>query len=310
MVDVELLRTKQLDNTSFIEIDKDGNEEKITGHVPKYQLEFRGSNNFYLCDAAKYICTHHRDNLNVRKTYIDAELSFDKFLDITIGEFKDQRQKLMDELSNTGKHKCYIPNGEGSIFIMTPFNIVYETAEQKSSNINAPKIKKVYFSFPTPIFKEYLFDENKQYYRHPVNLYAKIYDILKKMISELKNENRQGFSYEELLQSPTFVEGYIKFFDYFYKHGAGDSRKESLSVNEADLMKTCIPSLIHIDGAGKVKIREPKKYEAFFKMAAVISNMIKGFDYQIVGAPKKDQSDFGKRGYMKFNLTHPVNKFD
>ncbi|MDR1663114.1 MAG: hypothetical protein LBR59_01720 [Endomicrobium sp.] len=115
----------------------------------------------------------------------------------------------------------------------------------------------------------------------------------------------RDINYEELLQSPKFVEGYIRFFDYMYKHGAGDPKKCSLSVNEADLMKTCVPSLIHVNEVGKVKIRNPKEYVAFFKMAVALSSRIKGFDYKIMGPPKPDYSDFGKRGQMIFKLEHP-----
>jgi hypothetical protein len=323
-VELEHSRAAQMrDGKPFIEVDKYGNEKEIIDHTPNQHLEFRGSNNFYLCDAAKYFCTHHRESLHIGKIYIEADSLYDKFLSVTIGEFKDQRQKLMDELANTGKRKCYIPNGKGSIFIMTPFNVVYETVERENltsselkrlSNINAPKIKKIHLFFPTPIFEEYLNEKNRQFYRHPVNLYAKIYDILSKM--DIKNmeglvagkDYFLDINYEELLQSPMFVEGYICFFDYLYKHGAGDPRKSSISINEAHLMKTCVPSLIHIDGAGKVKIRNIKKYDAFFKMAVVLSNNIEGFDYKIMSSPKPDYSDFGKRGQMIFKLKHPEIK--
>jgi hypothetical protein len=326
VVKLEHLRAAQLrDGKPYIEIDENGNENEIKDHDPRHQMEFKGSNNFYLWDAAKYVCTHHREALHVGKIYIEAEFTYDKFLDVTIGEFKKQHQRLMDELSNTGKKKCYIPNGKGGVFIMTPFNVVYETVENDKltnsefkslKNINAKKINKIHLFFPTPIFEEYLNGTNKQFYRHPVNLYARIYDILTKM--DIKNmhglvagkDYYRDINYEELLPSPMFVEGYIRFFDYLYKHGAGDPRKSSISIDEADCMKTCTPSLIHVDGNGKVRIRDHKKYEAFFKMAVILSNVVKGFDFKLIGAPTPDYSDFGKRRRMIFKIEHPKKWFN
>jgi hypothetical protein len=325
MVNVEHLKINQLQNDEFIEIDESGNETKIEKYNLTSKYEFRGCHNYYCCDAAKYLCTHHKDSLKIGNIYIEAEIKYEKFIDITIGDFQDQQKKLFDELSNVGKRKCCIPTGNGRVLIMTPFNIVYEAIKNEKipegerkrlENIEAKKIERIHFFFPAPIFKDYLSSTNKQFYKHPVNLYAKMYHILKIMQKELKETQKspdkkdfnlipKGINYEELLSSPTFVDGYIAFFDYLYKHGAGDERKKSISINEADLMKSCVPSLIHIDGAGKVKIRDKRKYGAFFKMAVILSYKIKGFDFRITDAPKPDRSDFGKRGWMIFPLDHP-----
>jgi hypothetical protein len=146
VAELELSRAAQMqqDGKSFIEVDKDGNEKEIIDHKASHHLEFRGSNNFYLCDAAKYFCTHHKESLRIGKIYIEAESSYEKFLSVTIGEFANQRQRLMDELGNTGKRKCYIPNGKGSVFIMIPFNVVYETVETET--MTDSEFKRLYYN--------------------------------------------------------------------------------------------------------------------------------------------------------------------
>jgi Fe-S-cluster containining protein len=319
LVETELLRAPQVRNCKTFEVDKESNKKEIIGHVPRHQLEFRGANNFYLCDAAKFVCTHCKESLQlIGDLYIFATIDYTKFLEITIGDFKDQYEKLMNELANTGKKRCYISSDRDTVFLMYPFVINYESIKieelneperKRLANINASRIEKVHFQFPAPIFKEYLNETNMQYYRHPVNLYAKIYDILKKMdIKNIKSliagiDYSLDINYEKLLSSLSFVEGYLKFFDYLYKHGAGDPKKSSLSVSEMDLMKTCMPSLIRIDGAGHSRPRNVFEYDAFFKMVVILSNDIEGFDYKIIGFPKPDYKR--GRGWKVFNLEHP-----
>jgi hypothetical protein len=90
----------------------------------------------------------------------------------------------MDELNGSQRY-CYIPKEDGGYYIMPPFRLDFTTENQedlpegqlrKLKNIDAQKIKSVTFSMAKPLFEKYI--QNGQYYSHPVNLYAKIYDIV------------------------------------------------------------------------------------------------------------------------------------
>jgi hypothetical protein len=317
--DWELTRARQMKGSAFYELDENGKKREIKSHVPTHTMEFRGAISHYLNDFAKYMCTHHRDALDTKdEIYIKAEVTYENFLDFTIGEFKNQRPKLLDELANIGKRRCYVPEGNGTFLIMTPYIVNMRGQEHEEmtkadlaryGNISHPKITKVFVYFPTAVFGDYLSEKNRQFYRHPVNLYAKMYDFISnKLLVAIKGE--LDMDEEEELTSPTFVEGYIKFFDYLYKHGAGNPEKTSLLVNEVDLVETCMPSLLQHDGNGQARPRETKQYGSFFKTAIILNKHIKGFSYHIEGTVRNYPCSLGKKGWMLFNLGHSAKALE
>jgi hypothetical protein len=319
-VDTELLKAEWLkeSNSPVFEVDKDRNILEIKDHLPQRKFEFNSSGHFYLSDAAQYLCTHHKNALFLDdNVYIRSIVKRDKFFDITIGDFKEQYGKLMSELSKTESRRCYISNGEGGYYLMHPFMLIPESIslekfkelpekeKQKLTNISATRIEKFHFYFARPMFEKYL--NHGQFYQHPVNLYAKIYDIVSKLNINDNTDSRfvagkdfyPDIDYKELLPSPRFVAGYIKFFDYLYEHGAGSLK--SISIDEIEIFKTCYPSLIKISKDSGMIIRDKKEYEAFFKMVVILTTCLDGFDYKLKGTPKDDPN---KNGYRIFKFDH------
>jgi hypothetical protein len=312
----ELIETKP----SFYELDEKGNEKKIH-HLPRKSLEFNGANHGYLCDAAKYICTHHAEALDLEsdEIYIKAKIYRSKLLEYTVGPYiKTQGKKFIDEVTRTNKRECYIPNGKGGFYIMPPFIVIGETESQNELSIKeqqrfnnighlTPVIYHLYIA--KAIFLKYVKGKEYQYYQHPVNLYAKMYHITSKICEVIKNpkilEDQEDYyseiNYKELLNSPTFVDGYLKVIDYLYIKGAGS--KDNLIINHYDMLKTCCPSLIRTDQQGKSRIRDHKIYNGFKRATPIIINQLDGLDYKII-PPIKKYPDENKPEYYIYKFEH------
>jgi hypothetical protein len=308
MAEVEQIRAGNLikENPEFYELKHGSNEfELLRYHQPKRRLEFNLANYFYLADAAKYLCTHFREKLNLGSiNYIETVLDWEIFLQITIGKFHDQYHKFMDELRDAQRY-CYIPKEDGGYYIMPAFRLDFATENQedlsadqlrKLKNIEAQKIKTVTFSMAKPIFEKYLNLTDKQYYRHPPNLYANLYDITSKKLFVPEDDLTDCPD----LAAPTFVAGYIRFFDYLYLHGAGTN--DRISLNFQDMITHVMPSLIQTSKQGKTVARDVKKLAKFLSTATVLSAMLHGLDYKLKSPPIDDPN---KDGYMIYEFDHP-----
>jgi hypothetical protein len=315
VADMELVRAGNLmkEKPDFYNLEKDGTFKQLNNHSPRRRLEFNSANYLYLCDAAKYLCTHHKDELNTGSlNYIEIEIEWDIFKQITIGQYTQQYSKLLNELDGSQRY-CYIPKGKGGYYIMPPFRLDFTTENQedlsegqlrKLKNIEAQKIKTVTISMAKPLFEKYI--TGGQYYLHPVNLYAKIYDI----VSNWDINNRSELvtrkcvdpetNYKQLLTCPNFIAGYIRFIDYLYIHGAGTNNK--ITVNLQDFLSKVMPSLCRINEEGKMKIRDNKEFTEFMTAATVLTAMLDGLDYKLKSTPKDDPN---KNGYIVFEFDHP-----
>ncbi|MDR1087572.1 MAG: hypothetical protein LBL16_05020 [Endomicrobium sp.] len=324
MMSVEFIRAEQLKKTKptpdFYEFDKEKNIVEIKEHIPNRKYEFNRAGYFYLQDAAKYLCTHHKDALFLNDSiYIKAEVKPTTFTDITIGEFKYQKEKLKTELAETSDHRCYIPNGKGGYYLMHPFMVIPESASNEElteeerkrfSNINALKIKKFHFYFAKPMFEKYL--NSGQYFQHPKNLYAKVWDTIMKLDIGNNSDARlvegidyqRRINYKELLSETRFVAGYIRFIDYLYLHGAGNPDVKSISIDDAKLVKMCCPSLTQTHKDGRILLRDKAKADAFIRMIVVLTNRFSsdGLDYQVKGVPKTNPD---KPRTLIFEFDHP-----
>jgi hypothetical protein len=223
------------------------------------------------------------------------------FFDFAIGEFKEQYKKLMNELAIMDSRRCYVPNGKGGYYRMHPYIIVPESISlekinalpeqerQRLLNTKNSLIEQFHFYAARPLYAKYL--DGGQFYQHPKNLFAKIWYI----ISQLDiNANKNGrfvagkdfypdINYNELLSSPRFVQGYIKFIDYLYVHGAASHA--SLLIDRGDMLKKCCPSLIKRHKDGRILIRDHREYEAFFKMVVILTKHLDGLDYKLKRPP-------------------------
>lgn len=272
----------------FTEIGKDGSETIVKNHQPKRSLEFNTAACYYLDDAAKYLCTHCKDALDTQnKLYVMAELDRDFFFDITIGKFTDQYHRFMNGLSNVGDRKCYIPNGKGGYYIMLPFILAFETENQEKLTENerrrlknitrrdevSKKIAKVYLYFAKPIFEEYLTGANRQYYKHPKNLFAATYDFIK---NEMDAQSQDSIG----ANLPYHMEKFIRFIDYLYIKGAGNPFKKQLQINIAKMFDEVAPQYVQKDAQGQSRIRNVKEAEDFFTTAVCLTGKIDGIDYK------------------------------
>jgi hypothetical protein len=317
VADVEQIRAGNLmkEKPGFYKLE-DGDFKQLNNHSPRRQLEFNSANHFYLCDAAKYLCTHHKKSLNFGSiNYIETEISWNAFKQITIGKYTQQYPKLMHELNGSQRY-CYIPKEDGGYYIMPPFRLDFTTENQedlsdgqrrKLKNIDAQKIKSVTFSMAKPLFEKYI--QNGQYYSHPVNLYAKIYDIVSgweinnspKLMSEGGCDPETN--YKQLLTSPNFIAGYVRLIDYLYIHGAGTN--DRISVSLQDLLSKVMPSLCHINEHGKMKLRNQKELVELLTAATILTGILDGLDYKLKSPPKDDTN---KDGYTVFEFDHPQKK--
>lgn len=316
--DIELIRARQLmkEKPDFYNLEKDGTFKQLNNHSPRRRLEFNSANHFYLCDVAKYLCTHHKDKLSLGAiNYIETALDWDIFLKLAIGQYKNQYQKFMEELRNSQRY-CYIPRDSGGYYIMPPFRLDFTTESledlserqlRKLKNIEAQKIKSVTFSMAKPIFEKYI--KGGQYYKHPINLYAKIYDKLNEIIKAVKNSDlnalrSRGFDLdiERDFTCPIYVSGYVRLIDCLYIRGAGT--KDKISVSLQDLLPQVMPSLCHINEQGKMKLRNRAELEDFLTVAATLTGTLDGLDYKL----KPVKVDTEKDGCIIFEFDHPNKK--
>jgi hypothetical protein len=296
---------------SFVEIKKDGIETVVENHQPKRSLEFNTAACYYLNDAAKYLCTHCKPSLDTRnKLYVMGELNRNLFFDITIGKFTEQYHSFMSSLSNVGDKKCYIPNGKGGYYIMSPFMLVFETENQEKLTENerrrlknithrndvAKKIAKVYFYFAKPLYNDYLTGKNRQFYKHPKNLYATIYDLMKKDIPTVQGSMRENLPY--------YVETIVRFIDYLYIHGAGDPNKEELTLDASNMCAEVAPQYVRRDAQGRTIIHDIKELRGLLTTAILLCNKTDGLDYKIPLRETPTSFDCRTK-QITFKLEHP-----
>jgi hypothetical protein len=278
---IELIRSKWLEATQsvFYELDNDGNTKELANHVPKRSFEFTLDKQLYLADAAKYYCTHHAKNLILsERDYILAITSRERFIDATIGQYKEQTHKLLNDLKEALTRFVYVPNELGGYTVMQPFGLVYDT------NVDFERISEIRFRFSKLIFGKYL--EGGQYFRQPKNLTAKLYDIVSKWDVNAWEQERLGrkalLDYNTLLSDKVYLASYIRFFDYLCLHGAGDKRHDKITVDIRDMLPKVAPSLCKIDNKLRVFQRDKEQSIAFLKAAELLGRTVEGFDFQIV----------------------------
>lgn len=285
----ELVRAKWLERTQsvFYELDNDGKTKEITNHVPKRSFEFTMDKQLYLADAAKYYCTHHAKNLILsERDYILAITSREKFIEATIGQYKEQTHKLLNDLKEALTRFVYVPNEFGGYTVMQPFGLVYDT------NVAFERISEIRFRFSKLIYGKYL--EGGQYFRHPKNLTATLYDIISKWDINALEKKRLGrtptLDYNALLSDKVFLASYIRFFEYLCLHGAGDKRHDKITVDIRDMLPQVAPSLCKIDNKLRFFQRDKEQIKVFLTAAELLGRTLEGFDFQIfetrVIAPK------------------------
>ena len=272
----ELIRAKWLQRTQsdFYELDNDGNIRKLANHVPKRSFEFTLDKQLYLADAAKYYCTHYAKNLILsERDYILAITSRERFIDATIGQYKEQTHKLLNDLKEALTRFVYVPNELGGHTVMQPFGLVYDTT------VDFEKISEIRFRFSKLIFGKYL--EGGQYFRQPKNLTAKLYDIVSKWDVNAWEQERTGrkplLDYNALLSDKVFLASYIRFFDYL----CGDKRHDKITLNFRDMLPKIAPSLCQIDNKLRVSYRNKDQIDAFLTAAELLGRTVEGFDFQI-----------------------------
>jgi hypothetical protein len=295
---------------AFINIEKDGKETVVENHQPKRSLEFNTAGFYYLSDAAKYLCTHYKDALDIRnKLYVMAELDRETFFDITIGKFTDQYHKFMNALSNIGDRKCYIPipNGKGAYYIMSPFMLAFETVNQEKLTENerrrlkniarrdevARKIEKIYFYFAKPLFEEYLTGANRQYFKYPKNFFAKINDCIKNEMPLVKDTIGANI--------PEHVPNIYRFVDYLYLHGAGDPNKKQLTLDINDMCINVAPQYAQRDDQGEIRLRNINVFLDLLSTLVILCSKVDGLDYKIIHPLKFNYETHE----ITFNLEHP-----
>jgi hypothetical protein len=295
---------------NFAILKEDGSFKQLEKHSIQRRLEFNAATHFYLCDAAKYLCTHKKSSLNFGSlNYIEAKINWQIFLQITIGKYKNQYSKLMCELNNSQRH-CYIPRSKhdgGGYFIMPPFRLDFTTIDQeklskeqqrKLHNINAQKIDTVTLSMAKPLFENFL--KGGQYYQYPVNLYASIYHII--------SDRSEILQMSEKFIGKNFIAGYIRFIDYLYIHGAGNPQKNKISVNVNDLLSKVMPSLIYVDKQGRKHKYKRESIDFLIAASTLVSNYnLNCLDYKIEknenGTMIKDDPNDSRK--IIFNISHP-----
>lgn len=292
MAQVETIRAGNLVSENpkpkFIEIDNNGKEIERKKHQPRRALEFNNADFFYLCDAAKYLCTHYKHALYMGdKLYVRADLTREIFLDLTIGNYKEQYQNLMDELNYVGNRRCYIPNNKGGYFIMTPFTIAFESTsinrlsaddrrrlKNIGQNNSAKKIDTVYFYFAKPIFEDFLTDRDKQYFRHPKNLYAAIRHCINNQDEETKKTIGKHLNHH--------VSNFIRWIDYLYlKHAAGCKSTKEIKLDLMEACSTISPEFIKRNEQGQIRMRNLEEPAEFYKAATYLCNQLSGLDFKI-----------------------------
>ena len=303
---------KQEDLTITEVTDKDAEVFEFK-HFPKRSLEFNKAGFYYQSDAMQYICTHLKQYINAQSLhYCEVKLSWNKFIDFTIGDFKDQYHKLLVELKHTRGRYCYIPKQGGGYYAMQPFILVYETVDKgklsrsevaKFDNIDVQKIDKVTFMMAKPLCKEYL-EGGTRYFNYPTNLYARIYDMVSHIEKYIPKQ-------EEDLKSDWHITKYIRFINYLYLHGAGDHKKHYLSVNFNDLINTVAPEFIQKDKEGRIH-KEGKKIADMLTMGTIVVNQLDCLDFKIISQTSSPteksilvKDDPNNPNNMLFKLEHP-----
>ncbi|GMO66856.1 MAG: hypothetical protein Nk1A_4590 [Endomicrobiia bacterium] len=176
--------------------------------------------------------------------------------------------------------------------------------ENLTKNTLGGQIRKITFSMAKLLFEPFL--NGGQYYHHPVNLYASLFDLVsnsEEIITKRQNLKELFKDGKEDIKGSKFLAGYIRFIDYLYLHGAGDPKHSQITVDLMHLVSQVIPSLCYHDKHGEVRRRNIDDVSKFVSIAATIVAQLDGLDYQISGPMEVIP---GQTPKAVFKLTHPL----
>ena len=320
-LETEIIKASLLDpiKDRFFQLREEGDElELVLNHSPQKSLELKNQISYYLLDVAKYLITHKKSDLNYSpRNYIEATLSWNIFLKLAIGKYKNQYKRFVDEIRKSQQY-CYIPCPKekgGGYYIMPPFRLEFKTVDleklpevelKKLSNISRQEQRydTVTFSIAKP-----LVDETRGWYQHPINLTAKIIDTVHGIKENLEKDPKIKQELKDIdLEGRTVVQHYIKFIDYLYQNGAGDPKHTKISVNSIDLIQKVLSNYYYkIDRKGRVH-KYARKISQFVTMASIILTELDGLDYKIIPNPTTKrvfESDPNDANRIVFQLEHP-----
>jgi hypothetical protein len=304
LVDAELTKVNLVKSAQADIFREDG--ELIKDHQPKRRYEFDGTLYRYYSDVAKYLCTHYKAKLKDMITRYGIRIKWETFVKMALSEHQDQYHRFINEIGRnvTEPKYCYLPKQDGGYFLMLPFILDFETADNDSlsdkekkqllqlsekDGVQRKKIGYVTFAFAKPLFQKY--KEGGQYYQHPIAFYAEVYQLF----SEFYEKNNET----GLKEIEANVDVFMSFIDYLYLHGAGTHDK--VTIDLFDMAKHIMPGAIQ-EKNGKSYIRNMSNLTELLNTFTIISKKMKGLDYKV------ESIEPTKTGDLLFHFSHPKRR--
>ena len=229
----------------------------------------------YLIDLINFICTHHKDNIerqdNLKETHYRVNIPKKAFMDIILGEYKDQRGYLEKEIYHLLADKD--ENGERMKMKLLPLNkdsairtkpikldIVYEDGEKPAQesmlkNVTGECVKGYIIEFYKPLWQSILKNEKGMaWFPFPVRFQAKMVDFIK------KHKDDQEFRKYRTFGKPS---NYRKLYLYLNLHD--NSKSTKICYNAIDLTRKALPSNIDINDKGETDIHNWYTSHQFFQ---------------------------------------------
>ncbi|MGA2143148.1 MAG: hypothetical protein ABSG94_12115 [Brevinematales bacterium] len=230
----------------------------------------------YLIDFINYLCTHHRDLIerqdNPGETHYRVRIPKKEFNEIILGEYKDQKNHLeqeiyrllsdKDESGERMKPKILPLNMEYAIRTKPiRLDIVYNDGEKLKpeqmtlKNVTGESVKGYIIEFFKPLWQSVLKDDKGQaWFPFPVRFHAKMIDFIKKHKNDGEFKKYGNFG---------GASNYRKLYLYLNLHD--NSKAMEINYDAIDLTLKSLPSNIKKNDKGEYDIHNWFTSHQFFQ---------------------------------------------
>jgi hypothetical protein len=268
----------------------------------------------YVFNFIEYMCTHYPEFVDLENTqsyFYMITAPWDKFIEITLGQYTDQKKLLYDELYRLihENRPKIVPYDDNTSIFSQPVRIALRSVERaklsesvlaKLDNINQEPIGEIQIEFMKPLFRDTVAKKGR-FINMPRTFYAKLVDAARKHSMTPKLQNDDGN--QSIIPSPEdnkseyhYVSTYMRLWNYLNLHDNG--RGDYITVSLTDMLLHVAPQYIKYY---KEKVYVDNKESALNLVATGIAILKKlqsvRIDFSIINTELDE-----KEGTIKINI--------
>jgi hypothetical protein len=278
----------------------------------------------YVFNFIEYMCTHYPEFIDLEDTqsyFYMITAPWDKFIEITLGQYTDQKKLLYDELYRLihENRPKIVPYDDNTSIFSQPVRIALRSVERaklsenvlaKLDNIHQEPIGEIQIEFMKPLFRDTVAKQGR-FINMPRTFYAKLVDAARKhnMTSKLQDDddNQSIIPLSEGKESQYhYVSTYMRLWNYLNLHDNG--RGNYITVSLTDMLLHIAPQYIQIRN-DKVYLDDKKAALNLIATGIAVLQELKsvGTDFSVINT-EPDEQDGAIKINIKRNYIKKVQK--